>query len=149
MRVRSDANRDKTGRLSRLLSNRRWLLTGVCLLLGLCLLLVPSGERTADGSSDAASDMRAVEHALAAELEELLSSVEGVGRCRVMLTLASYGTSEYRSGRTEATIPPRVEAVTVVCEGAGSAAVRATLCDVLTSLFSIGAHRITVLPMKN
>ena len=131
-----------------LLSRKRWLVTGVCLLLGVLLLLLGGGERRTEATMSDTDGVRTYEHALEAELAELLSSVEGVGRCRVMLTLSSYEVSAYRGGRTEAVTPARVEAVTVVCEGAGSAAVRATLCEVLSSLLSVGAHRITVLPMK-
>lgn len=148
MHVRSDGNRDKETPLRSLLSRKRWLVTGVCLLLGVLLLLLGGGERRVEGEATDTNGVRAYEHALEAELAELLSSVKGVGRCRVMLTLSSYEVSEYRGGRTEAVSPARVEAVTVVCEGAESAAVRATLCEVLSSLLAVGAHRITVLPMK-
>lgn len=65
-----------------------------------------------------------------AELVELCSSVEGVGRCEVMITYTDSG---------------EVYAVAVLSEGADSVSVRAALTELISSLFGIGANRITIL----
>ena len=69
-----------------------------------------------------------------ARLAELCSSVEGVGRCRVMI---SYEDSGYRSGE-------RVMSVCIACDGADRAAVRRSLTDLITALYGIGSNRIYI-----
>ena len=68
----------------------------------------------------------------ATRLEELCSQIEGVGECRVMVT--------YKSGE--------VYAVAVICKGAESPKVRERLTDLITSMYGIGANRVTVQPMS-
>ena len=67
------------------------------------------------------------------ELSSLLSSVEGVGECEVML---SYGESG------------EVVAVAVICEGADSIFVRSSLTDLIGSLYGIGSNRISIVKSK-
>ena len=77
-----------------------------------------------------------------ARLEELCSSVSGVGRCSVMV---NYERSEKSYG---AAAEPRVESVTVVCKGASNPKVRQELTSILTSLFGIGANRVYIAQYK-
>ena len=65
------------------------------------------------------------------KLCQVLSSVEGVGRCRVMI-------NEGESGE--------VYAVAVLCDGADSVKVRERIVDFMRSLYGIGANRVSVLP---
>jgi hypothetical protein len=67
------------------------------------------------------------------ELAELCSSVGGVGRCRVMTTTDAEG---------------EVTAVAVLCDGAESAEVRAKLSKLISSLYGIGYHRISILKIS-
>ena len=62
-------------------------------------------------------------------LEALVGQVEGVGECEVMI---SYDGE-------------RAVGVIILCEGAESASVRARLCDLVSSLYGIGANRISIL----
>ncbi len=75
-------------------------------------------------------------------LEELCSSIAGVGKCRVMVTYeknaSRYGASEVR----------RVESVAIACKGADSVTVRSELTKLFTSLFGIGANRVSISKMK-
>ena len=66
-----------------------------------------------------------------ARLYEMCSMVEGVGECRVMVTYE--GESVY--------------AVAVLCDGAGSVAVRERLVELICSLYGIGANRVAVLEL--
>jgi hypothetical protein len=75
-------------------------------------------------------------------LEELCSSIAGVGRCRVMVTYEK-NTSRYGGGEAL-----RVESVAVACKGADSVAVRSELTKLFTSLFGIGANRVSISKMK-
>ncbi len=79
---------------------------------------------------------------LESRLEELCSSVSGVGRCRVMI---NYATTETRYGKEGREV---VESVTVVCQGASNPSVKAELVSLLTSLYGIGSNRIYIAKMK-
>jgi type III secretory pathway lipoprotein EscJ len=67
------------------------------------------------------------------ELSELCSAIDGVGRCRVMIT---YGEGE------------EVAAVAVLCDGADSVEVRARLNELISSLYGIRTNRISVVKMR-
>ena len=64
-------------------------------------------------------------------LAEICSSVDGVGRCRAVIT---YGEDE-----------EAVFAVAVLCEGADSVYVRERINRLISSLYGIGTNRIAVL----
>ena len=75
--------------------------------------------------------------AVSASEEDRLSSaieaVSGVGRCRVM-------TTENADGE--------ISAVVVLCDGAESAAVRARLTELISSLYGIRSSRIAILKLE-
>ena len=103
---------------------------GVLLLLLAVAVLVAvlargGGEKTADLSEEE-------------RLEEFCSSLEGVGRCRVMI---SYITESSAFGSSSKS---RVDGVTLLCDGGDSVAVRSRLTAMLCSLFDIGANRVSV-----
>lgn len=113
--------------------NKRVVLAVAFILLAAVILLAGSGS-----SSSSSSDADSVEE----RLEEMCSSLEGVGSCRVMVT---YKASESRYGSS----PERVvESVAVVCKGAERAGVRRELTEMLSSLFGIGTNRIHISKMK-
>lgn len=120
------------------------LLCGVLLLLG----GRGGGEETATATATEKSETERYLAALTAETESFCSSVRGVGRCRVMITLASGEECVYRGSTKISSVPPRVLAVSVVCEGGGSDRVRRELSALLSSLFDIGENRVTVLRSK-
>lgn len=97
------------------------------LLAGIVLILISSGFR---GSSEGEVSG---EVSLEEEVAEACSSIESVGRCRVMITYGEEG---------------EVFAVAVLCEGAGSDRVRSDVVQLCTSLFGIGANRVSVLKIK-
>lgn len=73
----------------------------------------------------------AVEPTEEQRLSQMLSSVEGVGECRVMITYSDGG---------------EVFSVAVLCEGADSVRVRGRVIELVSSLYGIGSNRIAVLP---
>lgn len=73
------------------------------------------------------------EQTLEEKVAEVCSSVEGVGRSRVIIT---YGDED------------AVYAVAVLCDGADSVYVRRSLTDMISSLFGIGANRISILKIS-
>ena len=68
-------------------------------------------------------------------VEELCSSVAGVGECRVMLT--------FENGADDG----RVYSVVVVCEGADEVRVRREIKALVTTLFGIGSNRVSVVKL--
>ena len=94
------------------------------------------------GSSVFSDEPASEDTSLEERLEELCSSVSGVGRCRVMV---NYTTYETRYGKEASEV---VESVTVVCQGASVPSVKAELVSLLTSLFGIGSNRIYIAKMK-
>ena len=67
------------------------------------------------------------------EAAEMCSMVSGVGECRVMIT---YDGDD------------RVFAVAILCEGAEDVAVQSNITELICSLYGIGAHRVTILPLR-
>lgn len=108
------------------------------------------------------------------EISEILSSVQGAGAVKVMLTVQSEGTTEYQTDRDEtnrngetvvrtttvfgsnsadsALVVRKTAAeylgAVVVAEGAESAQVRYSLTKAVSSLTGLPVHKITVLIMK-
>ena len=68
------------------------------------------------------------------ELAQICSSIEGVGRCRTVIT--------YEEKNKE------VFAVAVLCEGADSIYVRERVTKLVTSLYGVGANRVAVLKIN-
>jgi hypothetical protein len=95
------------------------LLAGV---LVLAILLIPSSNKKTSDPEPTGD---------AAQLEELCSQIDGVGECRVMVT--------YKSGE--------VYAVAVICRGANIPSVRERLTEMITSIYGIGANRVSIQPM--
>lgn len=116
------------------------------LLIGALFLILASRMGATDAAVDpsGASALERMEEEVAA----LCSSVRGVGDCVVMLTFARGEESVYQGTRVVSVSPPRVSAVSVVCEGGDSPSVKSELTAMLTSLFDIGANRVTILKLS-
>ena len=111
-------------------------------------LLSFSGDGTKKSTQAAEGDTVRYLAALEEETASLCSSVQGVGKCRVMITLEKGEETVYRAGAKIGTTPPRVQAITLVCEGGGTDRVRREMSSMLSSLFGIGENRVTVLKLK-
>lgn len=109
---------------------RAFLFASVLLLLLFLVIFPKSCGESAEAIEDEKSETEA-------RIEELCSSVEGVGKCRVMVTLESDKKGE----------EGRVYSVAVVCEGAENAEVRLKIKELISSLYGIGKNRISVVKM--
>lgn len=116
-----------------------------------------------------------VEGALEKRIASLLSSIEGVGKCRVMVTLESgtqtvfaadtriaVGTEEQTTDTTFlrvdtdtgpvglklTEIQPTIKGVVVACAGGGSETVRQQVMQVVTTAFHISQRRVCVVKQK-
>ena len=117
------------------------------LTLGVALLLF-SGD-CSKAQVQMQDDLESYAARLEAETASLLSSVEGVGRCRVMLTFATGEETSYHGSSVSSVTPPRVLGATVVCDGGEDDAVRARIAGMLSSMFDIGKNRISVLKLSS
>ena len=113
--------------------NKRAVIAMLLILLGAAMILLGSlSGKEGDKERDEVEQ----------SLEEMCSSLSGVGSCRVMVT---YKVTEGRYG-SQGT--KTVESVAVICKGADKAGVRKELTDMLTALYGIGANRIHISKMK-
>ena len=170
--------RMKSGRLSGGMPRvkallERFRLPLLILALGAILLLLPSGrtEKAAQDVQMPAQQTQPLEDMQQA-LTGLLSSMEGVGRVELLLTVSGsdevfYQTDVRRSGETseETTVfsanqsAQKTPVVTktkkasytgavVVCDGADSAAVRLRIVQAVSALTGLGSDKISVIKMK-
>ena len=102
---------------------------GILLAVGVILLLFGLS-----GTEESETQLYDEEQRLCA----LCERVKGAGDCYVMVGYSSEG-SRYSSSSTR-----RVESVTVICEGADSITVKQQLTEIITSLYGIGANRVTI-----
>lgn len=116
------------------------------LLAGILFLWFARGTEGGTPTADTAPAGDAC-RTMTEEATALCSSVEGVGRCAVLLTFSRGEVTEYQGSRVVSVTPPQVSAVTVVCEGGDLPEVRATLISMLSSLYGIGTNRVSVVRM--
>jgi stage III sporulation protein AG len=140
-------------------------------LLGLILLLWPSSE-----PSDPVMPVHETENdSIESKLAEILSEIDGVGNCCVMLTENSGVETVYQSdvsrqtdetGTQEDTTTvlasagsgeeplvvqeygPVYRGALVVCEGGASPTVQLAIVDAVADLTGLGADQISVIKMK-
>ena len=98
-------------------------------LLGVLLMLLPSGSRRETRSVDPAEP--GTRGTVQSEMEATLAAFDGVGRLRLMLTTAP-GTERWAGA-------------VVVCEGGGSAAVRLQLTQAITALTGLSSEKIAIM----
>ena len=129
MNMRSDIG----GYLKSLLRGRRRLwISALALGLGLLILIFAGGD-----DSGSATGLSAEEQ-IESRLEELCSSIDGVGRCRVMVSCVY----EYQGYGREPSL--QVVSVAIVCRGGDRAEVRQALTELVRSLYGIGSNRISI-----
>ena len=109
------------------------------------------------------------------KLTDVISSIQGVGECKVMITLENTAESVYATnnenksdekssnkkdeyvfyessqGETPVLIKeylPKVQGVTVVCSGGDDITVKEKIIESVTSLFNISTNRVSVSKIK-
>ena len=130
-------------------------------LAGLVLLLLPDHTEAPEPIADVVT-----EESLQAQLEEILSRVEGAGKVAVLLTesrggeifyqtegddqrtVLVTGTDRSESGLVRTTQSPVYQGAVVVCQGADSPAVRLAVVEAVSNATGLGTDRITVLKME-
>lgn len=152
---------------------RKYKFALLILALGLFLMWLP--EPTAEAETQP-QETQAEQIDPAAQLEQILSQIDGVGKVRVMLTQATgeevfYQTDEdstfsgeSESQRSDTVVitdadraqaglvrkidPPTWLGAIVVCQGADRSSVRLAVVEAVGDVTGLGADRISVLKMK-
>ncbi|MBQ8372337.1 MAG: hypothetical protein IJX38_05335 [Clostridia bacterium] len=108
------------------------LLPVLIVLLGVALLIfgiASSGTDSTDGTGTEDEEER---------LAELLTMIDGVGECRVMITYTTervgYGSEVVR----------HVEGVAVLCTGGNDPSVKKRITEMTSALYSIGSNKVRV-----
>lgn len=161
--------------------NRKWSKTDwlICLLGGILLLVIawPTSkeskevEKTESTVSNWEEDERTdYEKELEEQLEEILGTVSGAGKVRVMVTLKDEGedildkdlksdADSYEQNtviyeQTDETGPyvtkkktPSIEGIVVVAEGGANITVQTNLTEMVMALFPVEAHKVKIVPM--
>ena len=126
------------------MGKEQWI---VILLLGLLLSVIalPVSKKssvTKDGIlTDSTQDTEESQTSLELRLQNMLESMEGAGRVRVML-MTGEQQGIYQSGETE------VRGVLIAAEGASDPVVVQKIQQAVMALFQIEAHKIKIIKMK-
>ena len=143
----------------------------VLLLVAGSLFLDGNGKK--QGRSDATGDLNTYAETLRNELKDLLSGMEGVGKCDVFVTFSDGGETVYAcdeelsssgdksdsdrqyvliSSRSEGLVlkvySPAVRGVAVICQGGDSTRVKNDVTEVLSRILGITPDRIAVKKMN-
>ena len=166
-----DMAKEWLGKLGQIWTKYRYaLLVALC---GAALMLIPWGskeEKSRELPETESFDLDAVER----ELEDLLSAWDGVGRCKVMLTLerseeivyVTEGSKSVTEGGSDEKIAlgkitgddgesalvrqklsPVYRGALVLCDGAEDDGVQLRVTTAVASLLGLGSDRISVEPM--
>lgn len=147
----------------------------IAMLLILLSEMVPDTSQKKSDDSTSNLNSSSYTEQLEMRLEELISSMDGVGECAVMITLEnssenvyaknregksderSTGEKEeyvfYKSSGDETPVlikeyMPRVQGVTVLCSGGDDIVVKEKIINSVTALFNISANRVSVSKIK-
>lgn len=140
---------ERAGAMDFIKKNKKALGVVLLLLLGIFLLIFSSVDPSLSEGAESVDSLEEYKSRLEAELGELCSSVNGVGRCRVTVTFERGEERVYKGSTLIESKPPKVMGVTVVCKGADSDLVRAELVSMMSALFDIGSNRIAVLKLNS
>ena len=146
------------------------------LLVGLLLMMIPTRQTTSKDTSTNEPQNLIQKQDLASELSELLSSIQGAGEVKVMLTVAEGERTLYQTDSTYSQLdtgtnsktqtilitdsdrnqtglihqmnPPVYRGAVVLSQGADDPIVRLAIVDAVGKSTGLGADKIAVLKMK-
>lgn len=140
-------------------------------LVGILLILISDMIPKTNSNKDQKVDYNQYVECLEKNTSDIISSINGVGKCKVMLTLCETDENVYGQNVDEKTgdssishrseyalyennnedTPilikqhfPKVMGVVVVCQGGDNAAVKAQIVSAVSSLFDIPSNKISV-----
>lgn len=152
---------------------KQYKLAALILAVGLLLMLLPSGSRQKELSAASPSQSTVTPEE---QLEVILSQIRGVGKVRVLLTVAQgeqtiyiydedhsdtsdtesqrretvviTGTDRGQSGLVSQVIPPVYRGAVIVCQGGDLPEIRLAVVEAVCDATGLTADKITVLKMK-
>ncbi|MCH5198795.1 MAG: hypothetical protein J1E34_07810 [Oscillospiraceae bacterium] len=155
----------------KLLSDKKALILIAVFFIGLILFALSgiNTDKTKTVSDKSDGIRETIEKELEQRAEKLLSSVEGVGKVKILVTVESINevlyakdeqtdenegkySGEYvlidesgkKSGLKIKSVSPVIKGVAVSCEGGGSAKVRSEVTSLICAAFGINANRVYV-----
>ena len=117
--------------------------------VGVALVLFSLGGAKEEETEKSSQSLAEYKAELEKELESACSSIRGVGRCEVIVTFSRGAENTYKGTNLIESKPPEVMGVSVICEGADSDEVRAGIVGMMSSLFSIGTNRVSVMKLND
>ncbi len=140
----------------------------ILLLAGIALLAFGSmPEKESQAEIEAVQVHEDYISELEERLAQMLSKIEGAGEVEVMLVAENSGSIDVgrdgngesgktvvltKSGGSEALVlaenTPEVRGALIIAEGGGSAGLRASLTEAVSTALGLGAHRVRVYKMK-
>ena len=129
-----------------LINSKKGRIALLLVCIGALLCLTASFTSGGEGSNETSNDL--YKQTLEGELAELCSSIDGVGKCKIMIYFDEGERSEYKNGRLVSTHPPKIRGITVLCRGGGRDEVKGALTEMLSSMLGIGKNRICVLKLS-
>lgn len=109
-------------------------------LLALLVLVIVIPTSTEEKAGETTVREAVSEREMEAQLKSVLSAMEGVGEVEVMITFETEENSLFGTTATKG----KVCGVVVVAEGAGNAVVETRISNAIKALFSIEAHKISI-----
>ncbi len=113
-----------------------WILVGLLILV----MAIPTGTQKNESVSQINQEETA---SLEAQLEYVLSAMEGVGNVKVMISTENTKETLFGTENSKG----NVTGVVVVAQGAGNPVVDARISDAIKALFSIDVHKISIVKM--
>lgn len=152
---------------------RKYKFVALILLLGVFMLLFPTGRTSKEHSDKAPQTITKQEHISIDDLTAILESIKGAGRVKVLLSLENSEQTNYQqdtdSGNTSGlrqttvtvtdaernetglickTFAPVYRGAIVVCDGADNPAVQLSIVNAVSNITGLGTNQISVLKIK-
>jgi len=150
---------------------REYKYVALILVIGLILMLIPS-PKEAEPVSEIVAAQESTPQELQDSLGMILSSLEGAGKVKVLLTQAQgerviyqtdmqeredsliedtvilSGSGKEQKGLIRQILPPKYQGAIILCQGAQNASVRLAIVEAVSNATGLSTDKITVLKMK-
>lgn len=155
-------------------TDKKILFIILCGIIGILMLaFAPTSSKKTNAKTEGAAD---IQNRMTREAENLLGTVDGVGKVKVYLTIEYLEKSEYAKNTEESVkedssqkkeqyvlteqgsdnsgllikaYQPCVRGVAVSCEGGGSSLVRNEVIKLMCAVYGISTNKVWVSKMKN
>lgn len=146
------------------------------LVIGLAMMVIPTGNSRSGEKQTTSITTTEEDTSLQTQLADILTTVEGAGLVRVLLSTAEGEQIQYQtdfdvtdregdvaervttvtvtdaeknqSGLIQQVNPPKYRGAVIVCEGADDPTVRLAVSEAVSKATGLGMNQITVLKMK-